>query len=447
MSLYNRIHQLLFRSKDIIDGTGIYSRYRKLRHEQYLSGQELQTLQNQRFRRLLYRAQKHSPYYRDKFQKNGIIIDENTSVSHLPQMPLLTREDLQNHLSDILCDDASDHYINSTGGSTGNPVSFYQDRGYELFSRASKLLFYDWMGIEPGCRKAYLWGMDRDLIFSTRYEKIMIRIDRALYLNSFSMSDEKISKFLEALNKFRPHYIQGYSSSLYLIAAYINRTKPLRFRPIAIRSAAEMLFDFQRTEIEKAFGAPVYNFYGSREISFLASECPAHEGLHVLNSGRIIEIVDEEGRPLPDGTPGYLAITDLYNLAFPFIRYINGDIAMFKERPCSCGRGYKLLENIHGRSSDIIKIDGQYIHGEFFTHLFYGHPEIIQFQLIQETPTHLRLLLVSDRKDLNTDYFRNKIIERVGDNVILDIEMTDHIPVLPTGKYRFTVSKLNDGED
>ena len=116
MSIYNRIHQLLFRYKDIIDGTGIYSRYGKLKYEQYLSSRELLTLQNYRLRRLLYKAQEHSPYYRDIFRKNGIIINEKTSVSHLPQIPLLTRKDLQNHLSAILCDDASDYRKNSTGG-------------------------------------------------------------------------------------------------------------------------------------------------------------------------------------------------------------------------------------------------------------------------------------------------------------------------------------------
>jgi phenylacetate-CoA ligase len=270
-------------------------------------------------------------------------------------------------------------------------------------------------------------------------------IDRAFYLNSFSMSDEKISNFVDTLNKSKPQYIQGYASSLYLVAKHISQTKPLKFKPIAIRSAAEMLYDFQRDEIEKAFAAPVYNFYGSREIGFLASECSAHEGLHVLDSGRIIEIVDEKGQPLPDGEPGYLAITDLFNMAFPFIRYINGDIATYKDQPCSCGRGYKLLENILGRSSDIITINEQYIHGEFFTHLFYGHPDIKQFQLIQETQTHLRLLIVSDKEDLNTGYFRDTIIERVGGNIKLDIIITDHIPVLSTGKYRFTVSKLTNG--
>jgi len=431
--------------KDFIDGTGIYSRYEKLKREQYLTKQELRTLQNCRLRRLLYKAQKHSPYYRDKFQKSGIIIDENTSVSHLSKIPVLTRQDLQNHLSSILCDDSSDYYKNSTGGSTGNPVIFYQDRGYELFAKACKLLFYDWMGIKSGCGKAYLWGVDRDISCSTRYEKMMMMIDRAFYLNSFSMSDEKISNFVDTLNKSRPQYIQGYASSLYLVAKHINQTKPLKFKPIAIRSAAEMLYDFQRDEIEKAFAVPVYNFYGSREIGFLASECSAHEGLHVLESGRIIEIVDEKGQPLPDGKPGYLAITDLFNMAFPFIRYINGDIATYKDQPCSCGRGYKLLENILGRSSDIIRINEQYIHGEFFTHLFYGHPDIKQFQLIQETQTHLRLLIVSNRESIDTDYFRDKIIERVGGNIKLDINITDNIPVLPTGKYRFTVSKLTDG--
>ncbi|MDH4157031.1 MAG: hypothetical protein OEW00_07135 [candidate division Zixibacteria bacterium] len=444
MSAYNLFHTALFRMIDFRNGTGIYRKLAQLKKEQYLPPEELQNLQTRRLREILPHARDHSPYYRDLWSRRGITVDEHFHRSSLLQLPLLRRPDLQENWKHILCDDAVGHSPDASGGSTGEPVHFYHDRDYAAFSTASRLLFQDWMGIRSGDKTAVFWGADRDLKDASRYDRLMLRLNRVKQLNSFAMTGQAVAGFIDVINRFKPKYIYGYASSLHHVAEHINRTVPLAFRPVAVRSSAEMLLDFQRDAIEGAFRTRVYDFYGSRETNNIAAECPTHRGLHVFASGRIVEVVDDDGHPLPAGEMGQVAVTDLTNRYFPFIRYVNGDMASVKEGLCSCGRTYPLLERIHGRISDMIVVNGQYIHGEFFTHLFYGRPEIRQFQLVQETPTDLRLYIVPRTDEVDVAFLRRAVIEKVGPGVTLEIIRTQHIQPTAGGKHRFTISRLHD---
>ena len=444
MALYNHLHNLIFRIKDFYDGTGVYKILSQLRKEQYLPPDELEDIRSQRLRKVLIHAQKNSPYYRDIFKSLGINIDDNFNISQLSQLPLLTRQQLQDNFENILFQDAQKVQPDSSGGSTGQPVNFYHDDSYASHSRALRLLFNTWMNIKPGDKTAIFWGADRDIKESTPYEKRMNRLNRIKQLNSFAMTDDLIAGFIDEINRFKPKYIYGYASSLYHVAQYINEHKPLTFQPKAVRSSAEMLYDFQRIEIERAFKTKVFNFYGSREVNNIAAECPVHDGLHIFASGRIVEIVDDDGNPLNPGEAGNIAVTDLTNFSFPFIRYLNGDMGVLKEGSCPCRRTYPLIDSITGRSSDMIIIGDKHIHGEYFTHLFYGRPDISQFQLVQETANSLKLYIIPKTENPELDFFENSILDKVGRNIKLEIIETNRIEPTPSGKHRFTISLLRE---
>ncbi len=442
MSVYSHLFSLALRTKDKLKGNGIYPLYDQLLKEQYLPIDELQQLQNTRLQKVMVRAKEASTFYQQRFSDVGIDDPEHFDIGNLNTIPMLTRSDLQEHAQDILTVPPASAVANSTGGSTGEPVVFYQSKDYTLWSEAFHLVSLSWMNIRTGDRTGVFWGADRDLSNLSASDKLYFRMYRIRQLNSFSMSEEQIDSFLSELDQFKPKYIYGYASSLYEVAKRINNGRNIHFRPRAIRSSAEVLFDYQRQEIEKAFQTKVFNFYGSREINNLAGECSEHHGLHILASGRIIEIVDENGRLVNEGETGYIVVTDLTNIAFPFIRYQIGDMGQLSSRRCKCGRTYPMLENITGRSSDMIVVNGQIIHGEYFTHLFYHQPDVKQFQLIQEAEQELKLLIVSEKRDIDTNAIREQILEKVGAGVLLTIETVDKIPPTVSGKHRFTICKL-----
>jgi phenylacetate-CoA ligase len=442
---YRSLHEGFYRLKDLVQGTGVYRWLATLRAEQMMAPERLREIVSDRLRSVLEHAIAHSAYYRNLFADSGIVIDDDFDISDLESLPLLKREDLQEHYEEIVCENHGRVFPNSSGGSTGNPVNFYQDDPYKSFSQAANLLFLDWMGIRSGDRSSAIWGADRDFQDLSLRDRFFIRFDRVRALNAFSLSESRIRKFVREMNHFKPRLVFGYASALHLVARLINETEQIEFQPRAVRSSAEMLYDFQRVEIEKAFKCKVYDFYGSREVNNLAGECAAHEGLHVVSSGRILETVDDYGRPVADGKIGQVAVTDLTNFAFPFIRYLNGDMAVKSSGTCSCGRGYPLLEKIEGRVSDMIVVDGQYIHGEFFTHLFYSRPDIAQFQLIQEEPRRLRLLVVGRGEDPRVEDIIAAIRAKVGEGVTIETEIVDRISPTASGKHRFTISRIGNG--
>jgi phenylacetate-CoA ligase len=439
-SLYSRLFGLYLRSKALIKKQRHFRLYEQLNREQWLERTHLEELQTERLRKLVAHAVAKSSYYRDTYAHLTSRTRSGFSFSDLPSLPLLSRDDVQQHRERILCEDSGPCYADSTGGSTGQPVNFWHDDNCKAFFNACELLFLCWMGISPGERTAIFWGDDR--VFGRPSWRTWARrkAERTMLFNSFNMSEESLLEFLRRVDQFKPTCVVGYASSLYLAAQKMNTSSEYAIRPRVIRSAAEKLYDFQRKEIEKAFKTAVFDFYGSREVSHIAAECLVHNGLHVFASGRIVEVVDEAGQPVSSGNIGYLAVTDLTNFAFPFIRYRNGDMAVKASEPCACGRGYPVLKALVGRSSDIITVGGKYIHGEYFTHLFYGRPEVKQFQVVQEGMQHLTIKIVATMPGFNTEAIRVAIVRLVGPDVTVRIDLVDSIPPSKSGKYRFTIN-------
>jgi len=442
--MYKLFHNFLFWTNDLIKGTGIYKIASEIKKEQYLPTDKLEKLQLNKLKLILNQANNHSLYYQALFKNIGFSPDDLKTLEDLQKIPLLRRINLQENSLEILTTDSKSATSNSSGGSTGNPVNFYQDDYYWNYAKAAEKVFYSWMNIKSGDKTVVFWGSDREFKDWSTYDKVMQKLNRIKMLNSFTMTEQTIISFIKEINDFKPKYIYGYAASLYLVAKYINNSNCLNTFPIAIRSSAETLFEYQRDEIEKAFNCDVFNTYGSREVNNLAVECSAHEGLHCFSSGRIIEVVDPNGHPVPYGETGQIAITDLTNFSFPFIRYLNGDLAIKKKNLCSCGRGYPLIDKLCGRVSEILDINGKLIHSEFFTHLFYGKPEIKKFQIIYENESLMNIFVECDNKDYDFQSIINNIQEKIGQKIEIKVEFKNSIEPSPSGKHSFIISKVKN---
>ena len=98
-----------------------------------------------------------------------------------------------------------------------------------------------------------------------------------------------------------------------------------------------------------------------------------------------MEIVDSNGEQIDKGE-GRIVATSLYNYAMPFLRYDTGDDGNLLDDTCSCGRGYKLLKEVNGRTVDVLVTpEGKSIHGWFFLYIFWEQQGIVEYQVIQET--------------------------------------------------------------
>jgi phenylacetate-CoA ligase len=424
-----------------------YALLREFRQFEFASPEIIVAYQTAALRRLLQHAATHVPYYRELFDRNGIQPAALRLPDDLSAIPFLSKTALRERQGDLLATnvDHSQLQLNASGGSTGEPVQFYQDERYWASGCAIRWLFESWWGIRPGEPTATVWGADRDFRDWDWKTRLYFRISQLKLCNAFALTQDRMEEFAETLNRWQPPLVSGYASALETFAHFLSEQRQWRIRPRAVISSAEMLRDEQRLVIESAFDAPVYNFYGSREVNNLAAECPAHCGLHANMLTRYIEIVDDRGKPLPAGIPGRVLVTDLVNTAMPFIRYENGDIASWAERPCACGRPFRLLEKIWGRSSDfIVTPNGKSIHGEFFTHLFYYIRGVQTFQLMQHSLKNVEVSVVlrPGVKDFDSTALREQMIDALGPDVHCAIRTVASIQKPANGKHRFTISAV-----
>ncbi|MHA1368802.1 MAG: phenylacetate--CoA ligase family protein [Promethearchaeota archaeon] len=410
-----------------------------------------------KLKRLLWFSSKYVPYYKDLFERENIHVGNIKDIeTYEAEVPILTKDTVRANFDKLRATRVifSPIIKNSTGGSTGKPMNFFLDQSELSYKKAIAMLNLTWLGWRPWEKKAYLWGASRDLEQSRRY-MLEQRLKNMIYLNSFNMTQRKMHRYYHKLNRYRPKVIIGYANSLYLFAHFMKRYD-LRFEAFkfSIQSSAETIYPYMRKLIEKQFNAKIFNSYGSREVSALAHECEAHKGLHVNEQINHIEIaLIESNRSAKIGGGGYgkIIVTNLTNYIFPFLRYEIGDIGEFEKNVnCKCGRKFKRLKRILGRSSDFIKTpSNKLIHGEYFTHLLYLQDYIVEFQVIQESIDRLIINYVKNPEIPQGDIepflekIKSQILNELDKTFKITFNKTDEIPLLPSGKYKFIVSNID----
>jgi phenylacetate-CoA ligase len=206
----------------------------------------------------------------------------------------------------------------------------------------------------------------------------------------------------------------------------------------AVISSGETLNGTDRQLMEQVFECPIFNRYGCREFGAIAHECEAHEGLHLNMESFIVEIVDDNG--MPTSGEGQIVITNLDNVAMPFIRYSMGDIGRLLEHSngCQCGRQLVQLDNPSGRVIDYLETkSGKMISVHFFTLLFGENGTLFRdFQICQLASDKLTIQVVPNQSGAETAYpsLEHRIKEYLGDEVTVSFEAVDKIPLEPNGK-------------
>jgi phenylacetate-CoA ligase len=415
---------------------------------QWLSKDELERKQWLDLEGLLYHAFKNVPFYRRRIEETVGHPSEIKTMADLEKLPLLEKKDIQEHFTEMTANNflVSSLLEDSTGGSTGQNISFYEDKN-ELAHRYAATMRSDaWAGYTPGTRYAQIWGSALDIDKSANLKRSIDKLLlRRLFISSFKLSDQDIEKAIVSIKQFKPRILIGYPTPLYRLANYIAAKGADMGTVDAIISSAETLYDHQREAIESAFQCKIFNRYGCREFGPIASECEYHRGLHIFTDRFIVE-----ARKLKtDGPQEYheLVITDLHKYGMPLIRYRIGDMGIPTGRMCPCGRGFPLLEKIEGRTFDMIRgINGNYVSGTFWTLLFRSVPGINVFQVVQKKKDLIEVTL-----ELSTEIPTASLLElekaikdKCGFDTRVNIDIVPKILPGKSGKHRFIMSELAD---
>jgi len=401
---------------------------------QWLSADLIAQRQLIQLKQILEFAKKHTAYYHNTL-KNVSIDHDITCIKDVNKIPRLPKKDVREK-SEEMKSDRKDLFENQTGGSTGIPLNFYNNKDF-LFTQkiAANIRAYTVGGYRLGDKIGVIWGFDNDLPQWGLKGKIINHLIAKQYnLNSFKLSKESMAAYIQRLAKSNVRYIKGYATSLFEIASFIlDEGFKFKHQINALYSEAEKLDPQKREIIERAFNAKVFNLYGSREFGTIGIECIHHSGLHV-NFEQLLVEVDSNNEIL---------ITSFCNLGTPMIRYEIGDLAekLITEK-CACGRASYRLSKIIGRESDNFKTaNGKIIHGEYITHLFYNKPSIKQFQVIQKSFYNLIVKVVASQHDVKQEI--GSVVEGInkafGNDITINVEFVDSIEKSRTGKIKFTI--------
>ena len=447
--MYSKLFRnVIFSVTEISHGTKIQKYMKWLNKTQWWKPEELEELQNKKLRALIKHAYDNVPYYHQLFRKLDFKPEDIKKKEDLTKLPILTKSIAQkNYPAGLRAKNSSNKNILpwSSGGSTGQPVQFFRDKNELSFDWAAAFRGWGWAGYELGDRYATLWDSPVVVTKHKKYLKqIEDRVRRNLFSSIYSLDNRSMDIFIEKLRKHKPKIIRGYSNSIFLLAEFMRSKEICDINPKAILTTSDTLFRYRRERIESQFKCTVFDGYGGGEAPAAAYECGEHEGYHISAENMILEFI-KDNEQVSQGEMGKILITNLNSHAAPFIRYEIGDIGKPSNELCPCGRGLPMIESIEGRINDfIVTPEGKAIHSYFFPELFKDMHSVKQFQVIQESKEKLLIKLVKtqDFSDKDGNFIISNVRKLVGDEMKIETEFVNSIPVTGSGKRRFVISKV-----
>jgi phenylacetate-CoA ligase len=416
--------------------------------------QQLRAYQDEQLRRVVAHAYETVPYYRRRFDEVRLKPADVRTQADLPKLPLLTKRDIREHFDDLRSVSFAGKRMKTghTSGTTGTPLTVGYDDDtvwmtYAVFDR-----HYRWAGLrlaQDGDRIAVARG--NVIVPLTQKAPPFWRHNRRqnqLLLSSFHLSKTNLPAYFEALREFQPAVLDGYPSTLYILARFLL-SQGETFKLRAAVTSSETLYDFQRAAIEQAFQCRVFDYYALAERVVFSGECEHDRGgHHIAMEYGIAEITDEGGRPLDAGTTGRHDGTSLHNLAMPLLRYVTNDTTALPNRTCACGRGLHLMEDVTTKAEDVLTLsDGRLISPSVLTHPFKPLDCIDGSQIVQLAPDHVVInLVVTDKfPDSLRDHLIQEFQTRLGSNVRIEVALVDALEHSPNGKFKWVISRVPIG--
>lgn len=440
--MYSKIYRsVIFPLAEFSQGTHILQTLRALEDSQWRTSDQIQDFQEARLRELIQHSYANVPYYRSTFDRLGLKPEDINSVEDLQKLPVLTKDIIRREFPDnITAQDTPRKRLTlcHSGGSTGEPLPYYQDRQAISWRFACLFRFWRWAGYQFGKRWVRL-----DLIaHDTPAQKMMDALGRCKFFRLSRMNQDTLRLSVEKIRKYKPQLIRGYASQVFLLAKYLKDNHITDIEPASIITTGDMLFPHYRQLIEEQFHCAVFDNYGGNSI-VISSQCESGTH-HIATENIVLEFVKDD-RVVRPGQLGAVLVTDLSNYGMPFIRFKIGDLASPCQEVCKCGRGLPIMSPVIGRDTDIVVTpDGNYLVAYFFGRIFESMMSVNKFQVVQQVKEEIEVRIVKNDtfSDQDAEHIRAAIREGAGEKLKIRLNFVEDVPAPSSGKIRLVISEI-----
>ena len=325
---------------------------------------KIQQFQEEKLQELLQYLSTHSPYYQRIFKEYHIDIKEIKTLEDLQKLPTTTKNDLQCYNDDFLCvpKTAIIDYA-STSGTLGRPVTFgLTDKDLDRLAY-NEAISLSCAGIQKGDVVQLMTTIDRRFMAGLAYFLGIRRLGASIVRVGAGIPELQ----WDSIHSYQPKWLIAVPSFLLKLIEFAEKSG-IDYRKSSVKGVICIGETLRKQDfspnlltqkiMEKWPELALYSTYASTEMSTTFTECEYMHGGHHHPELIITEVLDDEGKVLPEGSLGELTITTLGIEGMPLLRFRTGDMVTLHQEPCSCGRNTLRVSPVVGRKQQMIKYKG-----------------------------------------------------------------------------------------
>ena len=425
-----KIRKWAFILTDALKGSPVRSQYRDIK--EIMESEAVFRLREKRYiQNLLTHATSTTEFYK-----------EFIGCTALKDFPVIDKLQINANPNAFISDAFKSESLHAmkSGGSTGIPVTIYQDKRKRNRVLDELIYFMNFCGVDIGMQFIYFRRLHK--AYLKKYLKYSIK-ENMILADPSNLDAAYLEEIRKRLKRKKILFIRGYASAIGYVGSYLKSCgdTPDQFNVKAIQCSAEVLSEHTRQNLISVFNCPVLSRYSNSENGVLAHECQEYKEFHVNCASYHIEILKmDTNEPASEGEVGRIVVTDLFNYAMPLIRYDTGDLGSMGKN-MNCRYKTPIITKLAGRAiHQIYSTDGTPISPLIIPVPPECWPSILQYQIIQEEQSKYRLKLI-DKNRTNSDIaIMNFLKDIFGQDADITIEYVEEIPLLPSGKHQQTVN-------
>ncbi|MBQ8290223.1 MAG: phenylacetate--CoA ligase [Clostridia bacterium] len=331
--------------------------------EETLPREVIEAIQLERLKETVARVYERVAPYRKKMDEAGVCPEDIKSLSDLSRLPFVTKQDLRDNYPFGLFAVPREELVrvHASSGTTGKPtVVGYTEGDLKTWTECvSRIACMGGATRKDYAQICFGYGMFTGAL-GLHYGLENIG---ATIIPSSTGNSQKQIMYMQDFETSLLVATPSYALRLAEVAGEMG-VDPKRDLHIKIALVgSEMLTDAMRDEMHRVWGEDmlITSNYGMSELMGpgVSGECEYMDGMHINEDFFIPEIINPEtGEVLPEGERGELVITCIKKEGLPLIRYRTKDITRLNYEKCRCGRTFCRMENLSGRSDDMLKIRG-----------------------------------------------------------------------------------------